>query len=65
MSSTSPTTIERAFELARSGNHRSIEDIRRQLTREGHSGIYGHLSGSLIRKQLARLIASSNLQARD
>lgn len=29
------TTLERAFEIARAGACETVEDIRRQLTREG------------------------------
>ena len=49
-------TVERAFELARSGICRNVEDIRKQLRREGYSDIMSHLSGPAIRKQLADLI---------
>jgi hypothetical protein len=41
-------TIERAFELARSGDYSSIEDIRKQLRRERQSNVDAHLHGSLL-----------------
>jgi hypothetical protein len=31
------TALERAFQLARSGDHRSIDDIKRCLRTEGYS----------------------------
>ena len=49
-------TVERAFELAKSGTCHDIADIRRQLEKEGYSGVPQHLSGLLIRKQLATLL---------
>lgn len=30
------TTLERAFEIARAGNARTVTDIRKQLNREGY-----------------------------
>ena len=49
-------TIERAFEIARSGTCRNVEDIRKRLKREGYSDARSHLDGPAIRKQLADLI---------
>jgi hypothetical protein len=47
-----PTAIERAFQLARSGNCHSVEDIRRALTAECFSSVGSHMSGSSLLKQL-------------
>ena len=47
-----PSTVERAFELARSGPCDSVGEIRLQLRRERHDAVDGHLSGSAIRRQL-------------
>ena len=52
-------TIERAFELARSGSCHSTDDIRRVLTREGHEGVASHLSGRTVVKQLRALISAA------
>ena len=49
-------TVERAFQLARSGTCYDIDDIRRQLEKEGYPGVPQHLSGPTIRKQLLALI---------
>ncbi|GAA4815933.1 hypothetical protein GCM10023232_09740 [Sphingosinicella ginsenosidimutans] len=54
-------TIERAFELARTGQARSMPALRALLIREGHLDVQHHLSGSLIRRQLRILMD----QARD
>ena len=54
-----PTTIERAYELARSGTCESVNDIRAQLKREGHDAVEGHLSGPTIGRQLRTLCRES------
>ncbi len=46
--------IERAFELARSGRFKKVDEIQRALKREGYGRADGHLSGRLIRTQLRR-----------
>ena len=48
------TTIERAFQLARSGSYENAEAIRRQLSREGYDA--RHIEGRFIIKQLHELI---------
>ncbi|WP_293873212.1 hypothetical protein [Sphingomonas sp. UBA978] len=54
-------TIERAFQLARSGACHSVADIRTQLTAEGHDGVHGHLNGSTIQRQLKDALAARGL----
>jgi len=50
------STIERAFELARSGDFQSVQKIRDQLAKESFSNVREHLDGSSIRKQLMQII---------
>lgn len=50
-----PTTLERAFALARSGECLNVEDIRRRLRSEHHDSVDAHLSGPSVRKQLLEL----------
>ncbi|TPG40513.1 hypothetical protein EAH79_11435 [Sphingomonas koreensis] len=50
------STIERAFELARTRQCRTIDDIRRKLTSEGYEAASQHLSGATIRRQLQAVI---------
>jgi hypothetical protein len=50
----SRTALERAFELARSGNCRSVEEIRKKLTSEGYSA--AQLTGKGLLRQLQSLI---------
>ncbi|HEY3697169.1 hypothetical protein [Phenylobacterium sp.] len=54
-----PTTLERAFELARSGDHASPETLRRQLAAEGYHDARAQVSGRSLRGQLMRLCAEA------
>jgi len=54
-----PTTLERAFELARSGDHASLETLRRQLVAEGYHDARAQVSGRSLRVQLMRLCAEA------
>ncbi len=56
-------TIERAFQLARSGACHSVADIRTQLSAEGHEGVHGHLNGSSIQRQLRAALAARGVSA--
>ena len=47
--------LERAFELARTGECGSIDDIRRRLKTERYSQVDAHLSGATLRRQLLDL----------
>lgn len=49
-------TVARALEIAREGNCRTISDIRRRLSREGHENVDAHLAGATIRRQLRVII---------
>jgi hypothetical protein len=55
------STLERAFELARQGRVRTVEEIRRQLTAEEFEMVDSHLAGPSIRKQITALIKASTL----
>ena len=59
MSNGKPTTIERAFELARTGKFHSVEEIRKRLLKEHHDQVDSHLSGPMIRRQLRRACADA------
>ncbi|HEY3948489.1 hypothetical protein [Phenylobacterium sp.] len=45
-----PTPIERAFELAQSGECAGVADIRERLRKEGHST--NHITGPSLLRQL-------------
>jgi hypothetical protein len=55
-----PRLLERAFELARTGNCRTVDELRSELKREGfdNNTILSNIAGPSIRKQLAGLIAA-------
>jgi hypothetical protein len=51
------TALERAFQLARSGDHRSIVEIKHRLRAEGYSD--AQLTGATLSRQLRALIRSA------
>jgi len=59
---TSPTTLERAFALARSGSCTGLDDIRRTLKRERFDQVEAHLAGHSIGKQLRALCDEARQQ---
>jgi hypothetical protein len=48
------TSLERAFELARSGKYRTIRELIRELSSEGYSA--EQVEGKQVRTQLLRLV---------
>jgi hypothetical protein len=58
-SSAAPTELERAFELARSGEFRNASRIRDQLRREGFFGT--QIEGASLSRQLNELCRKSIL----
>ena len=48
--------LERAFELARSGQCRHLSEIHHQLKLEGFTQIQAHLDGPTIKIQLKKLM---------
>jgi hypothetical protein len=50
-----PTTVERAFELARSGRCPNLPAIVAALKGERHEAVDAHLAGPSIRKDLKRI----------
>jgi hypothetical protein len=51
------TSIERAFQLAKSGDCASISDIKKSLQRDGYTA--GQITGPLLLKQLRVAIRES------
>lgn len=49
------TTLERAFALARSGEHANVATIRQALRQERFDQVEAHLSGHSITRQLRAL----------
>ena len=58
-----PTTIERAFELARSGQVENIDVLEAQLTREGYWAVREHLAGHQIKRQIREIIKEARTSA--
>ena len=50
------STVERAFELARGGQCRSVDDIRRKLNAERFEGVEANLSSPSMKNQLKALV---------
>ena len=59
MSGERPGTVERAFQLARTGSHSEISDIVATLKRERHDAVEAHLAGPAIRKALREALQGS------
>ncbi len=55
------STVDRAIELAQSGNMRSVNEIRQRLRREGHDSVHQYLHGPAINKQLIELIRTATV----
>lgn len=50
-----PTTLERAYELARSGDCRTVGDIKSRLQSEGHERVQDRLYGGSLTSALRKL----------
>jgi len=50
------STVERAYQLASSGNVRTIAEIRQRLHREGYLDANAQLSGRTLIQDLRRLL---------
>jgi len=61
MAGDGPSTIERAYELAKSGQFRTLTQIRERLRTEGYSDAPSHLTSLTLTAELRRLIAASRL----
>jgi hypothetical protein len=57
------TTLERAFELARSGRYTSVADIKKQLSVEGYST--AQVTGRVMSRQLQDLIRTAQAAEAD
>lgn len=53
------STIERAYQLAGSGEMLDVLHIKMKLSAEGYHHIDAHLDGPSIRRELRRLIATA------
>lgn len=53
------STVERAYQLARSGAFSTVDEIRRALTEERYASVQEHLAGPSIRRALLALCKAS------
>ena len=53
------STLERAYELARSGQFRTISKIRDRLRAEGYADATAHFSSPTLMADLRRLMAAA------
>jgi hypothetical protein len=58
-----PTTLERAFALARSGSCASVADIRSTLKKERYDQVEAHLAGPSVGRQLRTLCEEARRQS--
>ncbi len=58
-----PTTLERAFQLANSGECANVDQIRMRLKSEGYSDGQAHTKGPSIRSQLTKLCQAATAKA--
>lgn len=56
-------TVQRAFELAATGDCRSLEDVRIRMRRESLEQVDAHLAGPTIRSQLAAIMHNASARA--
>ncbi len=56
-----PSTVERAYELARSGSFAKKSDLRARLKAEGYDDYRAQISGLAIARALQRLTARPDL----
>ena len=55
-----PPIIERAYQLARSGEFANLPEICQQLKSEGYSEISLHFDGAAIRADLAKICGETH-----
>ncbi|MFN3621137.1 hypothetical protein [Sphingorhabdus sp.] len=55
------SAVERALELAKSGDYQTIIEIERELRKEGFDNVLEHLDGAFTRRQLMAAMKAANL----
>jgi hypothetical protein len=54
------STVKRAFELARSGTCRTLDDLRKALRAEKCEAVDNHLESGALKRQLRALLKASH-----
>ncbi len=60
----SPSILERAFELARTGRCPGLDEIRKQLGRELYENVDLHLASPTLRRQLREACLAASRAAK-
>jgi hypothetical protein len=55
-----PSTIERAYQLARTGEYASVSDLKKQLSRESYGDAEAQLYGPMIKSELQKLMKAAH-----
>jgi len=54
-----PATVERAYQLAKSGDCANVDDIKARLKAEGYPSVWQHLSAPMLTRDLRGLCAAA------
>ena len=54
-----PGIIERAFELARSGDYPTVSELKRRIRSEGYVAVDSHLHGASISAALRKICVAA------
>lgn len=57
--------IERAYQLARTGEFTKVEHVERKLTREGYTAVADHLGGKMVRRELNEMMRAARREKAD
>lgn len=57
------SVVERALEMARSGNYKAVFAIERRLEKDGYNNVQQHLDGQFFRRQILDAMKHANSKA--
>lgn len=57
-------TVERAYQLARTGEHTNVAELKAKLKSEGYGDADAQLAGPFIRRQLTKLCTEAIVERR-
>jgi hypothetical protein len=60
-----PELIERAYQLAKSGDCESLDEVKARLRKEGYSGVEQHLSAPMLSRTLRAMCAAARRNPAD
>jgi hypothetical protein len=65
MTTRRPNLLERAFELAATGEYSTVTQIRFALRKEGYEAVEPQLVGPMVRRQLRSLMDEASVKRSD